>query len=507
MIQRELEVERVRLLVEELDELSAAAEAVRAAMARFGRDPRLMRLALACARAMGDGAVYAAQLKELLADEHDPSVRSELLVEGTSAALLPAELTRALEDELLALPLSATDLTRAALAVVEPRVGFILADRAVVAAESEPDAVRIEALRAAVQRAVEVGEPDAERAYRARLAQLGVAEDIAPAAPSPPFSALPVEDVTAPDARLPAASPAREPAPEPADSDDAPAQWSSEAVGEWLDQSRLPNEESSAPDLRAALLPTPTDVATPREPQKVDALARMMAPPAVAAPHKSERQAERQRLETAVRARPRDRQVLTALIEIELTDQRWLEAATYLDQLARGVDEPAQRAELHYSQASLLLDQLGEPDGWSVLLRAVDLYTRHAPTLRRLVDYYWDAAEQESVLEMADLLAVAGALDVPETGSRTRARICLWGALDPPAHGKQAVAVALSVPAVVLVEAAVDLLQRTHESRAATPTAVADALRALHSHDLARVRSALSARGDATSQRLATLLK
>ncbi len=257
-------------------------------------------------------------------------------------------------------------MTRAALTVVEPRVGFILADRAVDAAESEPEAIRIEALRVAVQRAIEVGEPDAERAYRARLTALE--------RPADPFFASGA-DVTAPDAVIfalveRADSPDESMGDANGDDDDAKASWSSDAVGEWLDQSRLP-DDSSAPEMTTLATPTPTP---PTPKGQVDALVRMISPPEVAPPpsQNPQRLAERQRPETRC-ARPRDRQALTTLDEIELTDERWLEAATYLDQLARVVEEPAERAGAFYRQATLLLDRLDEPDGWSVLLRGVDL--------------------------------------------------------------------------------------------------------------------------------------
>ncbi len=78
--------------------------------------------------------------------------------------------------------------------------------------------------------------------------------------------------------------------------------------------------------------------------------------------------------------------------------------------------------------------------------------------MRRLVDDYWEAGEPQSVLELADVLAAASALDVPATTPRTRARIALWGALDPPEHARMALAVVVGVPAPILVDEAVGLL-------------------------------------------------
>jgi tetratricopeptide (TPR) repeat protein len=83
-----------------------------------------------------------------------------------------------------------------------------------------------------------------------------------------------------------------------------------------------------------------------------------------------------------------------------------------LQQLLCLTTDPLVRASLLHHRAEILGGQLDdEAAAVDNLLRAYDLAPDYPPTLWRLVDYYWEQGDLESVAEMGDHLVAAGAVD------------------------------------------------------------------------------------------------
>ncbi len=188
--------------------------------------------------------------------------------------------------------------------------------------------------------------------------------------------------------------------------------------------------------------------------------------------------------------------VLEALVEIAEAEARWQEAAELLERLSHFRAAPSERAAMLFRTAEILLVKLRDKDAASErYLKAVDLDDTHAPTLRRLVDYFWSEGDEASAAEMAAALDEAAAFAAPETTAGTRARGALaaatagdlkraarlGGALDE-AHG-----------AAALSHAAVELLAHGRDEKE-----VIAALRIVSGAGgkLVAVRQRLSARAD-----------
>jgi tetratricopeptide (TPR) repeat protein len=83
-----------------------------------------------------------------------------------------------------------------------------------------------------------------------------------------------------------------------------------------------------------------------------------------------------------------------------------------LAQLMTTTADPLVRATFLYQRAEVLGARLGnEEAAIDCLLRAYDLAPEYPPTLWRLVDYYWERGDLESVAEMGTDLAAAEAID------------------------------------------------------------------------------------------------
>ena len=166
---------------------------------------------------------------------------------------------------------------------------------------------------------------------------------------------------------------------------------------------------------------------------------------------------------------PSNQRVLRALVEIAEADGRWLEAAQLLDRLSHLLARPAERAAALHRAGEHHLVHLHDKDAASACyLKAVDLDSTHAPTLRRLVDYFWSAGDDASVAEMAAALDDEKAFAAPETSAGTRAR----GALAAAASGDLRRAARLGAAldeasgAAVLGNAAVERLARVGDDAA-----------------------------------------
>jgi tetratricopeptide (TPR) repeat protein len=135
-------------------------------------------------------------------------------------------------------------------------------------------------------------------------------------------------------------------------------------------------------------------------------------------------------LSTVLADEPSNVAVLRALIDVAEADGRWLDAAQLLARSSQLLVEPGERVSLLYRAAELYLVRLGDRDSASdCYLKAVDLDPTHAPTLRRLIDYFWSQGDLDSVAEMARALDDRGDFTAAETSAGTRARAALAAAL------------------------------------------------------------------------------
>jgi tetratricopeptide (TPR) repeat protein len=93
------------------------------------------------------------------------------------------------------------------------------------------------------------------------------------------------------------------------------------------------------------------------------------------------------------------------------------------------LDQPQRRAELLYQLGEAHLAQGDRGLAEDLYLKAIDLDSDHAPTLRRLIDYYWSAHDLGGVAELAAELERLDALLVEQTPALSLARVALARAL------------------------------------------------------------------------------
>jgi tetratricopeptide (TPR) repeat protein len=99
---------------------------------------------------------------------------------------------------------------------------------------------------------------------------------------------------------------------------------------------------------------------------------------------------------------PADEPALEALASLYLEEQAWQEAADTLGRLSRLVHEPIARAELLYRRGEILRLGLGNEDAANdAYLKAADLHAAHAPTLRRLIAYYFAEGDLTALGDVA----------------------------------------------------------------------------------------------------------
>ena len=109
----------------------------------------------------------------------------------------------------------------------------------------------------------------------------------------------------------------------------------------------------------------------------------------------------REYLEACLALDPRQKKVMQTLITVYQTMGEFEAMADLLDQLNRVTTNPLVRASLLHYRAEILGMELGdEAAAVDCLLRAYDLAPQYPPTLWRLIDYFWERDDLESVAEM-----------------------------------------------------------------------------------------------------------
>ncbi|HEY7957635.1 MAG TPA: hypothetical protein VII38_20150, partial [Polyangia bacterium] len=220
------------------------------------------------------------------------------------------------------------------------------------------------------------------------------------------------------------------------------------------------------------------------------------------------RQAERwdaadEELRAVLSEEPSHRVALEALCEVAERRGDFATAARASGELAHLVDDPGARAAALFREGELYLTRLGDEErAAESYLKAIDLDPAHAPTVRRLIDYFWSAADRSSVVELVASLDPA-AFAAPETSAETRARAALSAALAGDRATPRLAAALGPGGALAVARSIADGL-----ARGLTPAALTQALKLLcagRELPLAEVRRAL-ARLAATDPRLAPLL-
>jgi Tfp pilus assembly protein PilF len=170
-------------------------------------------------------------------------------------------------------------------------------------------------------------------------------------------------------------------------------------------------------------------------------------------------------------------------IEVAEADGRWLDAAQALERLSYLLPSLDERAlALHRAGELHLLRLSDKVSASDCYLKAIDIRPLYAPTLRRLVDYFWSIGDTASAAEMAATLDDEGTFAVPETPAGTRARAAL--ALAFAGEARRAGRLATAVDDIAL--AALALAATELANRGGDPARVAQALRVV-SGEAARV--------------------
>lgn len=106
-------------------------------------------------------------------------------------------------------------------------------------------------------------------------------------------------------------------------------------------------------------------------------------------------------LEETLAQHPQHKKVMQTLINVYQHLGEYREMAELLDRLNRLTTNPLVRASLLHYRAEILGMELGDEEAAiDCLLRAYDLAPNYPPTLWRLIDYYWEKNDLESVAEM-----------------------------------------------------------------------------------------------------------
>ncbi|MDB4970575.1 MAG: Tetratricopeptide 4 [Myxococcales bacterium] len=115
-----------------------------------------------------------------------------------------------------------------------------------------------------------------------------------------------------------------------------------------------------------------------------------------------DRDAARNYLELVLSQLPMEARALELLARIYMEQEEWQASADALARLSRLVREPAERAELLFRRGELLRLGMGDLESANdAYLKAADLHPTHAPTLRRLVAYYYSEGDFVALKDVA----------------------------------------------------------------------------------------------------------
>jgi tetratricopeptide (TPR) repeat protein len=182
---------------------------------------------------------------------------------------------------------------------------------------------------------------------------------------------------------------------------------------------------------------------------------------------------------------------LEPLAELYASAGQWDKTINILQRLSYVVASPEKRADVLYRIGEIHRLRLGDDDRASeAYLKAIDLDEHHAPTLRRLIDYYWAQGDDAGLLELGDELDGRGALIHPDTPVDTLARVAVAAARGGDVGRASALVrglgdAAVGALAMALADAAarapstIDLIAAAARALCAPPGPSIDAVRAV----------------------------
>jgi tetratricopeptide (TPR) repeat protein len=140
--------------------------------------------------------------------------------------------------------------------------------------------------------------------------------------------------------------------------------------------------------------------------------------------------AARRWFEQVLADEPNRASALLPMVEIYGSAGEWNLAADTLATLARLSPAPARRAELLYRMGEIARVHLGDDErAGDAYLKAIDLDASHVPTLRRLLDVYWQDGDDGQLSEIASELESRAALVDVETPAESLARVGVLSAI------------------------------------------------------------------------------
>ncbi|MBT8494484.1 MAG: hypothetical protein KJO07_15615, partial [Deltaproteobacteria bacterium] len=194
--------------------------------------------------------------------------------------------------------------------------------------------------------------------------------------------------------------------------------------------------------------------------------------------------------EMALAEDPNNRRALESLVTLYAAHGDHQGAIRTLRSLIAIAADLSERAERHYTLGEIYRANVGDHEAAAgEYLKAVDLDPDHAPTLRRLLDYYWTLDDDEALLEIATELHGNDALIVIETPSPTLARVMLAAALSDSALAGR---IADSLPGDVNYATASVMIESMEAGRAASADELAEAASWLTEQVAAVSREALA---------------
>jgi tetratricopeptide (TPR) repeat protein len=186
---------------------------------------------------------------------------------------------------------------------------------------------------------------------------------------------------------------------------------------------------------------------------------------------------------------------LAPMVELYANAGEWNRAALALGRLAGLTPQPERRADLLYRMGEVLRVHLGDLARASdAYLKAIDLDEAHAPTLRRLIDYYFGEDDYASLVEIADELTARDALLAPDTPAESLARVALAAALAGESTRALTIAAHLGAAGAGPIAAVLAETRRRRPADAARLVAAARALCKPPGPALDAVRTVLAAR-------------
>jgi|GEM_PF-5632763 len=128
-------------------------------------------------------------------------------------------------------------------------------------------------------------------------------------------------------------------------------------------------------------------------------------------------------LEAVLAEDPKSHSAMVQLAHVYPQIEEWEKAAEVIRRLADTAESPRERARIQFDLGEIFRYHLGDRErAGEAYLRAIDDDPSYAPTLHRLIDYFWRRGSQGEASEIALELHQLGGLMAPELDRETMAR-------------------------------------------------------------------------------------